>query len=198
MRDSVLIEENYMKNEFVMFIGPMFGGKTTKLLSAIDRYKYQGRKILAFKPNVDERYSKDKIVTHWGHKLNASRVSSGAAISREVIELFGHHSGGVVAVDEAFMIPDCGVHLVNLFKRGHTILISSLQLSSDFVPYEEIQVMMPYATKIEVCPAVCAPCGADAHYTKKIGGRSDHKIEVGGAEMYQPVCLRHFIKGENI
>ena len=25
-----------MKNEFVMFVGPMFGGKTTKLLSAID------------------------------------------------------------------------------------------------------------------------------------------------------------------
>ena len=43
-----------MKNEFVMFVGPMFGGKTTKLLSAIDRYKYQGRKILAFKPNVDD------------------------------------------------------------------------------------------------------------------------------------------------
>jgi len=185
-----------MKNDFVMFVGPMFGGKTTKLLSAIDRYKYQGRNILAFKPDVDERYSKEEIVTHWGHKLNASRVSSGQAISRKVTEIFGRSMGGVIAVDEAFMIPDCGDHLVRLFSNGHTILVSSLQLSSDFTAYKEMQIMMPYATKIEVCPAVCSTCGLDAHYTKKIGGRSDHAIEVGGAEMYQPKCLIHFYEEE--
>ena len=173
-----------------MFVGPMFGGKTTKLLSAIDRYKYQGRTILAFKPDVDERYSREEIVTHWGHKLDASRISDGAAISRKVYELGQKHC--VVAVDEAFMIPGCGEHLVSLFKLGHTVLVSSLQLSSDFTPYEEMQVMMPFATKIEVCPAVCSSCGSDAHYTLKTGGRSDHRIEVGGPEMYQPKCFLHF------
>jgi len=179
-------------NEFVMFVGPMFGGKTTKLLSAIDRYKYQGKKILAFKPNVDERYSKEEIVTHWGHKLNASRVSLGKEVYDTAIrEGFGVHRG-VIAVDEAFMIPGIGETLVDLFKEGHAILVSSLQLSSDFTPYKEMKTMMPYATKIEVCPAVCMKCGIDAHYTKKIGGRSDHKIEVGGAEMYQPMCFEHF------
>jgi thymidine kinase len=55
-------------------------------------------------------------------------------------------------------------------------------------------MMMPYATKIEVCPAVCSTCNADAYYTKKIGGRSDHKIEIGGAEMYQPKCMNHFME----
>ena len=181
-----------MNYEVVLFVGPMFGGKTTKLLSAIDRYKYQGRRILAYKPNVDERYSKEDIVTHWGHKLNASRVSSGADISRKATEAFGINGTGVIAVDEAFMIPDCGDHLVGLFKHGHTVLVSSLQLSSDFTPYKELQTMLPYATKIEVCPAVCSSCGADAYYTKKIGGRSDHAIEVGGSEMYQPKCILHF------
>lgn len=175
-------------NEFVMFVGPMFGGKTTKLLSAIDRYKYQGRKILAFKPNVDERYSKEEIVTHWGHKLDAARVSSG----KDVISAVNDQPLGVVAVDEAFMIEGVGNALISLFTAGHTVLVSSLQLSSDFTPYKEMQIMMPYATKIEVCPAVCSVCGSDAHYTKKIGGRSDHKIEVGGSEMYQPVCFDHF------
>jgi len=174
-------------NEFVMFVGPMFGGKTTKLLSAIDRYKYQGRKILAFKPNVDERYSKEEIVTHWGHKLNATRIENGQDIRDAVI-----WTDAVVAVDEAFMITGSGQALVDLFRAGNTILVSSLQLSSDFTPYEEMQTMMPYATKIEVCPSVCSMCGEDAYYTEKTGGRSDHQIEVGGSEMYQPRCLKHF------
>ena len=34
--------------EFVIFTGPMFGGKTTKLLSAIERYKYQNREIYVY------------------------------------------------------------------------------------------------------------------------------------------------------
>ena len=101
----------------------------------------------------------------------------------------------VVAVDEAFMIKGSGEALVDLFKRGHTVLVSSLQISSDFTPYKELQLMMPFATKIEVCPSVCSTCGADAHYTQKTGGRSDHDIEVGGAEMYQPKCFLHFAAG---
>ena len=90
-----------MKNEFVMFVGPMFGGKTTKLLSAIDRYKYQGRKILAFKPNVDERYSKEEIVTHWNTRVPAARIKHGT-------DIIGHLEDSekyVIAVDESFMIP---------------------------------------------------------------------------------------------
>lgn len=177
-----------MKNEFVMFVGPMFGGKTTKLLSAIDRYKYQGRKILAFKPNVDERYSKEEIVTHWKTRLPAKRIKHG-------IDIVKHISDGdkfVIAVDESFMIPGIAETLIELFKSGHTVVVSSLQLSSDFTPYKEMQAMMPFATKVEVCPAVCSICGSDAYYTEKIGGRSDHAIEVGGSEMYKPTCLKHF------
>jgi len=181
-----------MKNEFVMFMGPMFGGKTTKLLSAIDRYKYQGRDIHVFKPVVDERYSKEEVVTHWGAKIPATRINS-ENMHDSFQSLFQAENKTVIAVDEAFMIDGIGEMLVDLFKRGHTVLVSSLQLSSDFTPYKEIQIMMPYATKVEVCPAVCSTCGSDAHYTKKVGGRSDHQIEVGGSEMYQPKCFLHFL-----
>ena len=185
-------------NEFVMFVGPMFGGKTTKLLSAIDRYKYQGRKIMAFKPNVDERYSREEIVTHLKARVPAKRIGTGKDLLVELDTVPYHTtreslSDIVIAVDEAFMIPGIGETLIKLFRLGHPILVSSLQLSSDFTPYKEMQTMMPFATRIEICPAVCSTCGADAYYTKKTGGRSDHQIEVGGAEMYQPKCMDHFI-----
>ena len=185
-----------IKNEFVLFVGPMFGGKTTKLLSAIDRYRYQGRNIHVFKPTVDERYSREEIVTHWGAKIPATRITSPVNSLHPMFEPFYHiEDRCVIAVDEAFMLDGVGKVLVDLYKHGHTILVSSLQLSSDFTPYNEIQDMMPFATKVEICPAVCSVCGADAYYTKKIGGRSDHNIEVGGSEMYQPRCIEHFMYG---
>jgi len=181
-----------MKNEFIMFVGPMFGGKTTKLLSAIDRYKYQHREILVFKPRVDERYSKEEIVSHWGHKLNAIRIDSGKNIDNMLLRK--EYPDTVIAVDEAFMIPGIADALIALFQEGYTILVSSLQLSSDATPCMEIMHMMPWATKIEVCPAVCPITGEDAYYTKKIGGRSDHQIEIGGSEMYQPRTHSEFFE----
>jgi thymidine kinase len=191
-----LVGGDLMNNEFLIFVGPMFGGKTSKLLSAIDRYKYQGKNIHVFKPSLDERYSKAEVVTHWGAKVPATRINSDTM--NKVLEPFfncvAKDSKSVLAFDEAFMIDGVGENLIKLFTLGHTILVSSLQLSSDFTPYKEIEKIMPYATKIEICPAVCSKCDLNAYYTEKIAGRSDHEIEVGGSEMYQPKCFKHFSK----
>ena len=89
------------------------------------------------------------------------------------------------------MVEGCAEVLINLYKSGFTSLISSLQLSSDLKPFEEIAKMLPWATKIEVCPAVCTICGADAYYTYKKDGNFDGEIEVGGKELYEPRCAMH-------
>jgi len=177
-----------MQPEFKLFVGPMFGGKTTRMLSHLDRYTYQGADILLFKPNLDSRYENGgvaEVISHTGKKMQAVKVDSGHSIERVVSAIYGSFPC-VVAVDEAFMIPGSGESLVRLFHKGHTILVSSLQLSSDNTPYEEIKTMFPYATSIDVCPAVDPISKQDAYYTEKYAGRKDHAIEVGGAEMYRP------------
>ena len=180
-----------MKHEFRMYVGPMFGGKTTRMLSQVERYSYMGEEALLFKPKVDERYETNSIVSHTGAKQEAVRVQTGDEIQRIVSAIYGG-TPSVIAIDEAFMIPGSGNAAIQLFHRGHTILVSSLQLSSDGTPYEEIQEMFPYATYVAVCPAVDPISKQDAFYTEKYGGRKDHAIEVGGAEMYRPRDWRGF------
>ena len=162
--------------EFRMYVGPMFGGKTTRMLAAAERYHYQQKNVIYFKPDIDGRYENDKpsIVTHNKHKVEAIK------------HCLNTNNDSVIAVDEAFMINGSGDALVRLFRQGYTILVSSLQLSSDGSAYREIEQMMPYATHIAVCPAVDIESGNNAYYTEKYGGRQDHGIEVGGAEMYRP------------
>ena len=180
-----------MKHEFRMYVGPMFGGKTTRMLSQVERYSYMGEEALLFKPKVDERYEADSIVSHTGIKQDAIRVQHGDDIQRCVSAIYGG-TPSVIAIDEAFMIPGSGNAAIQLFHRGHTVLVSSLQLSSDGTPYEEIKEMFPYATYVAVCPAVDPISKQDAFYTEKYGGRKDHAIEVGGAEMYRPRDWRGF------
>ena len=167
-----------MKNEFVIFTGPMFGGKTTRLLSAIERYRLKQRKVFTFKPLRDTRYE----------------INSVPIVAAE--EMYLHlekrqASSGVIALDEAFMVEGAADVLIDLYKTGFTILISSLQLSSDLKPFEEVSKMLPWATRIEVCPAVCTVCGDDAYYTYKKDGNFTGEIEVGGIDKYEPRCSIH-------
>jgi thymidine kinase len=179
--------------EFVVFTGPMFGSKTSKLLAAIERYKYQSRGVRVFKPKMDSRYEDQRIVTHTGLSVPASCVSHG----REVIDaVLSDPDCDVVAIDEAFMIDGSAEACLALFRRGRTIVVSSIQLSASGIPFDEVRDMMPYATRIEVCPAVCPITGRDAYYTER--KRSDlGEIAVGGKELYSPVCWEHakFMRG---
>ena len=170
--------------EFIIYWGPMFGGKTGRLLSILDRAKYQSKSMAVFKPKIDHRYDVSKISTHSGHTWPAHCVTTGA----EIVAL--SEDAQIVAVDEAFMIEGAGDALVQLFKLGKDIYVSSIQLSARGEPFEEIQIMFPWATKIEACPAVCPECGQDAYYTvAKVEGLSE--IDVGGAEKYAPSCHQH-------
>lgn len=175
--------------EFIVYTGPMFSGKTSRLLSTLDRYKYQHKKMMIFKPRLDDRYSANEVVTHGGWRQNAVCVKSGA----DILEHLANSSvnPNVVAVDEAFMIPGVTESLVWLFMNGFTIVVSSLEMSAAGKPFHEIEKMLVWATHVEKCCAVCTICGRDAYYThkKQMGGS---EIEVGGSELYEPRCSIHF------
>jgi len=103
----------------------------------------------------------------------------------------------VVAVDEAFMIENSSTALVKLFKRGIHIVVSSIDLSASCTPFTEVAAMLPFATNVVKCTAVCTSCGTDAPYTKRKFQNEDDEIVVGGSELYEPSCFEHHIYFQN-
>ena len=188
---TIQINKSFVSNpEFIIFTGPMFGAKSSRLLTAVDRFHYQNKTVLAFKSKLDQRYSKSEISTHNGGRLSANLASTGKDILDKVNDEDQNRYVDVVAVDEAFMIEGCADILIELFKRGKTIIVASIQLSASGQVFEEIRDMMPWATKIEVCPAVCTVTGLDAYYThRKFTDMSE--IAVGGSELYEPRCWHY-------
>jgi len=171
--------------ELKIYTGPMHGGKTTKLLAALERYTYQKKTVKLFKPAIDNRFSVEDVVTHSGKEWEAIRVRDVRDIIRNV------EDAEVVAVDEMFMIPGAADALIYLFSQGKTILVSTLQLSYEPKPFREVARLLPWATSIEVCPAVCTKCDKDAYYTRRLSD-STEVIQIGGAESYEPLCFEHY------
>ena len=172
-----------MNKEFVIYCGPMWSGKTTRLTAAVERHRIRQTEVLCFKPDIDGRYSTSSIVTHSGSRMSAIPVSKGEQIIQHVSE----NRPEVIAVDEAFMIEGCADALIEVFKRGVSVYVSSIELSANLNSFTEIEKMMPFATRVEKCTAVCASCGDDAALTHR-RVPSLEEISVGGADTYEPMC----------
>jgi len=173
---------NAPQPSFTVYTGPMFGSKTSKLLADLDRYERRGLRVAAFKPRIDDRYSNDEIVTHSGARRFALAVADGPSLASQAERY------DVVGIDEAFMIPGCGEVAVDLYLSGKILIVSSIQLSATGNPFEEVVAMMPWATRIEVCPAVCALTGHDAYFTVRKGVSNGSELQVGGSDCYEPMA----------
>lgn len=181
-----------MKNppEFILICGPMFANKTTTLLSCVEKFKYQKKSVLAFKPTKDSRYSESDIVSHNGWKIPAIAVNSGPDIIRALAEQ--EHVCDVIAIDELFMIHGSAHALVWAFKQGISVVASSIELSSNCVPFVEVKNVMPWATNVIKLTAACTVCGADARYTymkPELAGTAD--VFIGGTDEYEARCFSH-------
>jgi len=174
--------------ELIIYTGPMGGSKTTRLIASMERLKLQGQKVIAYKPAMDERYSLSHITTHSGAKWPAHCVNSGQTLWNHLQSY--EEPIDAVAIDEAFMIDGVTPTVLQIMRMGTTVLVASLDLSARCKPFGEIEKLMPYATKIEKCSAVCPVCGKDAYYTAKLSN-NDLEIEVGGKSLYEPRCFRH-------
>lgn len=181
---------------FNVYIGPMFGAKTTRLLADIDRLKYKGKKVVAFKPNVDKRYAVDKISSHNNGTIEAYCISNAEEILSLISKSEQEEKKRVhtIAVDEAFMIDDIDKVLVDCFRLGYNVIVSSIQMNAQEQPFENIKNMLPWATKINVCPAVCTMCDNDAYYTEALFDieNATQEEKIGGKEMYEPRCAKHY------
>lgn len=174
--------------KFILYTGPMFSGKTSKMLLVLERFKHQRKRILTFKPALDDRYSDCKIITHGGWERQALCIDEGNDILKTIAEV--PHTPHVVAVDEAFMIKGVADVLIWLFTNGINVVVSTIEMSATVKPFGEVTKLFPYATHVEKCYAVCTVCGCDASHThkKQVGGE---EIQVGGNELYEPRCYEH-------
>jgi thymidine kinase len=179
---------------FTVYAGPMFSTKTSRLLLDIERAKHQKKRVVVFKPALDDRYSTVEVTSHMGWSYPAKMVRDAADVLQALTD--EPSPPDVVAVDEAFMVRGIAEVLIWLFRSGISVVAATLDLSFSGKPFPEVERMLPWATRVEKCASVCVVCGCDAYYTHK-KHVSGEEIEVGGPELYEPRCFSHHIAIDN-
>lgn len=183
-----------------LIVGPMFAGKTTRLLQLVSEHRAAGRVVQLVKSAVDTRYAVDEIVTHDGARAPCEPVDSLRGFQR-LIGRSNYQEADVIAIDEAQFIVGLGAFCRRAADlHGKTVIVAGLDGDFRRQKFGEILELIPAADTVEKLSATCERCKAEgrapprpAPFTWRTAASRERTL-VGGADAYVAVCRDHFTK----
>lgn len=182
--------KQYKEGWIEVITGCMFAGKTEELIRRINVLQFAKKKIVVFKPAIDDRYSTDKVVSHCGTSVDSYAVTS----SKQILELAG--DADVIAIDEVQFFDEGVVDVCNYFAdHGKRVMCAGLDMDFRGEPFSLMPLLMTHAEFVTKLTAVCTKCGAPATRSQRLVNGEPAKYDdpiilVGASESYEARC-RH-------
>ncbi|MBO8156614.1 MAG: thymidine kinase [Bacillaceae bacterium] len=172
--------------------GSMFSGKSEELIRRVKRATYGNLSVRVFKPVIDNRYSKDSVVSHDGSSFEAIPVGHSEEIYEHV-----HENIDVIGIDEVQFFDEKIVEVVEqLAYKGHRVIAAGLDTDFRGEPFGPVPELMAISESVTKLNAICPICGSPASRTQRLingnpASYDDPVILVGAAESYEPRCRHH-------
>lgn len=166
--------------------GSMFSGKTEELIRRLNRAVIAQQSVEIFKPVVDKRYSKTKVVSHNNNAITSTPVN----FARDILLRATHCD--VVGIDEAQFFDEAIVEVANtLADSGKRVVLAGLDMDfrgEPFPPMDRLMAIAEYVTKVH---AVCMGCGDVASFSHR-RTKSQKTVVLGEKDIYEALCRACF------
>jgi thymidine kinase len=202
------------KYNVVVFIGPMYAGKTTKLIEYYNNSNYKNKLVIRFAN--DNRYTvSNELCTHDKKKLNACSAYNINQIDN-ILEYYYEIDNILfdeIYIDEAQLYDgDIYTWYMNSLSNFYysnikNIFMSSLDYDAERLIFDK-KLEKLINTKNNVYTihlfSRCYKCNKKAYFTKKINknvnytnldtnyNKTSKNILVGDVDIYQPSCNEHY------
>jgi thymidine kinase len=175
-----------------LILGPMFSGKSTRLVETVRKYTYKNKKTVLVNFIDDKRYSENsQIVTHDLNKYD----SLSCQMLGEIYDVIKNYD--VIGIDEGQFYSDVVNISEKLAYNGKIVIIAALSGNFKMEPFETVSKLISKADKIKLMKAYCFYCQRTAGFSLRTVC-SDQEILIGAGEAYRPVCKKCYYKYSNI
>lgn len=184
--------QTYKEGWIEVITGCMFAGKTEELLRRVNVLSYAKKKIVVFKPKIDNRFSEDKIISHAGRELQSFSIEH----ARDILD-YVKEEDKVIAIDEVQFFDEEIVDICDyLANQGKRVMVAGLDMDFRGEPFAFMPRLVTLAEFVTKLTAVCSVCGAPATRTQRLVNSypakySDPIIVVGASEQYEARCRHH-------
>ena len=172
-------------------IGPMYSGKSEELIRRLKRAKIAKQNIVVFKPQIDDRYSKEDVVSHSGDSIKAIPISD----SNQIYDYIDEKTQ-VVGIDEVQFFDDNIVDIaIDLADKGIRVIAAGLDMDFKGEPFGPTPRLLAVSEFVDKIQAICSVCGQPATRSQRlINGQparyDDPIIQVGAVESYEARCRK--------
>ena len=176
------------KGRLTVVAGPMFSGKTSKLVAMVEVFTRMGHKVLTVKPKLDDRYGgKNEIHSH-DHRASKAIVVDGEP-KEQIIEKIEATGADKVIFDEVQFFDKKKVMSIIEYLRNKGVHVIAAGLLYDYQrkPFGCTPDLMGLADERLELFAICQKCGSLARHTERVAGAKG-QIVVGASNMYIASC----------
>ena len=185
----------YLLPKAIFYYGPMAAGKTSRLIRKVQDIQnvIPDIDVMAYRPDVDTRAPDGQILSRDGNFIENVKQCSDFKLIEPV-------ENSILVLDEAhFCKFDEISELFNKVIETNNCSFVLAGLDRDFrgEPFGPILDMIEQAKEnmieheVYALNANCYICGEPAAYSKRLVSNDDIVL-VGGDDIYQPVCKKHF------
>lgn len=179
--------------------GSMFAGKTEELLRRVKRMEYAKKDVIVFKPKIDDRYSKDEVVSHNNRRIKSINISKASDIYQYLSDPLPY----AIAIDEVQFLDNEVIDVCEKYAdKGVRVIVAGLDKDFRGEPFGVMPLLLARAEYVTKLEAICQVCGAPATRTQRlINGKpasiDDPIILVGAKEQYEARCRHcHVVLGK--
>ena len=166
--------------------GGMFSGKTEELLRRIRRAKIAKLSTIIFKPHIDTRYSKNKIVSHNNNSMDSVIVKK----TTDILDLGKKYD--VLGIDEAqFFDSELTDVCKKLAKNNNRVIVAGLDNDYRGLPFGPMPNIMGESDYLDKLSAICIKCGNPASCTQRITKQIE-QVVIGETDIYEARCRNCF------
>ncbi len=184
------VKMKFLSGRIILILGTMFSGKTSRLISEIEKYEGLGLDCVIIKWIEDKRYNDEKkdnvICSHSKKTHKAKFIKSGSLYVDNYMDY------DVVAVDEGQFFSGISGFCDELADEGKIVIVSALSSTFERLPWKEIPSLMAKSDEVIIMTAFCKVCmnnGIEkkAPFVARMG-KSKKLIDIGNGKKYIPLC----------
>ena len=182
-----------------LFIGPMFSGKTSKLLEIYKQNIFCGIPIVVINHSADTRYHESQLSTH-------DKIMIPCIQTPDLLTLWNYHNldepldasiadshirfrtAEVILINEGQFFADLYPCVLDLIHHNKKIYICGLDGDFERKRFGTILDLIPLCDKVTKMTSLCGYCkdGTPAIFSKRISCEKEQFLI--GSDNYIPVC----------
>lgn len=203
MAASVIsIDENNKCGFLDIIVGPMYSGKTNKLMSELNVYSTMGASVLYINSSLDNRSDND-FSTH-----NPMLTTLGCVDGCKTETLYEMYSKCknylIIGIDEAQFFPDLKDFVLDLVeKEGKRVIVAGLSGNFKRESFGQIFDLVSYCDRFTKLSSFCQECASlkkikEAHFSYRLMDKEKNKenIHIGSKKEYIPLCRECYLNYE--